>query len=150
MSDFYSYKEGYREGVLFAFYREGQVLLEDRGLGFDKEAFFPNGSIEEKDKEDTEDYVKTALFREIREEFAGKIEVNKLIYLGELKVDEINVIFYIYCIVDWKGTFPKYIVEVGEKDSKIKMFPLDEARKIVKYNSAYEILDRINNLINTI
>lgn len=40
MSSIYSYKDGYREGVLFVFYKNGMVLLEDRGLGFDREAFF--------------------------------------------------------------------------------------------------------------
>lgn len=146
MSDIYSYKDGYREGVLFAFYKDGKVLLEDRGLGFDKEAFFPNGSIEVKDKV-TENYIQVALFREISEEFNGRIQVNKMVYLGELKVGEINVLFYLFCIVDWKGELPDYIIEKDEKDSQIKMFSLEEARKIVKYNSAHEILNRINNMI---
>ncbi len=149
MSSVYSYKDGYREGVLFVFYKNGRVLLEDRGLGFDREAFFPNGSVETKDKE-SKQYIKTALFREIKEEFADRIKVKRMIDLGQLKVDEINVVFYIFCIIEWEGDFPKYIRETGELDSQIEMFTLEKARKVVKYKSAHEILDRIDNIVNGI
>lgn len=142
----YSFREGYREAVLFPFYKDGKVLLEDRGLGFEKEAFFPNGSIEVKDKE-SEQYIHAALFREINEEFGGKITVNKMVHLGELKVDEIHVVFYIFCIIEWQGEFPNYIIEPGEAESQIAMFSLERAREIVKYDSAHEVLDRIEKMI---
>lgn len=144
MNGAYSYKDGYREGVLFLFGRNGKVLIEDRGQGFDKEAFFPNGSIEIKDKE-SEPYILTALFREIKEEFAGKINVKNIVDLGELKVDEISVIFYIYCITDWDGEFPEFIKEEGEPDSRLGMFSVEEARQMVNYDSALEILKRVDN-----
>lgn len=149
MNSVYSYKDGYREGVLFVFYKNGMVLLEDRGLGFDREAFFPNGSVETKDKE-SKQYIKTALFREIKEEFADRIKVKRMIDLGQLKVDEINVVFYIFCIIEWEGDFPEYIIEPGELDSQIEMFTLENARKVVKYKSAFEILERIDNIVNDI
>lgn len=116
---------------------------------FDREAFFPNGSVETKDKE-SKQYIKTALFREIKEEFADRIKVKRMIDLGQLKVDEINVVFYIFCIIEWEGDFPKYIIETGELDSRIEMFTLENARKVVKYKSAHEILDRIDNIVNGI
>lgn len=73
-----------------------------------------------------------------------------MIDLGQLKVDEINVVFYIFCIIEWEGDFPKYIIETGELDSRIEMFTLENARKVVKYKSAHEILDRIDNIVNGI
>lgn len=97
-----------------------------------------------------EQYIKTALFREIKEEFADRIKVKRMIDLGQLKVDEINVVFYIFCIIEWEGDFPKYIIETGELDSQIEMFTLEKARKVVKYKSAHEILDRIDNIVNGI
>ena len=78
----YTYKDEYREGVVFCFCKDGNVLLEDRGKGFNNEAFFTNGSIEIIDKEKSEDYILIALYREIDEEFGGKIFCKKEIYLG--------------------------------------------------------------------
>ena len=38
-----SYKNGLIEAVVFCFYKEGKILLEESGKGFNIEAVFPNG-----------------------------------------------------------------------------------------------------------
>ncbi|MGM0495682.1 MAG: hypothetical protein ACQERX_03360, partial [Bacillota bacterium] len=108
-----SNKNEYTEGVVFCFYKENKVLLEDRGKGFDVEAFYPNGTIETKDKQNSNNYILNALYREVSEEFDGKIDILDKTYLGELIVPEINVLFYIFVITKWKGNFPEVIREKG-------------------------------------
>lgn len=120
-----SYKDGMIEGVVFCFYSNGRVLLEDRGKGFNNEAFFPNGTIELKDKSE-KDYVMNALYREVSEEFAGQITIKSKRSVGELTVPQVNVLFYIYVITNWDGEFPKVIKEEGEVDSKINFFSIEK------------------------
>ncbi|MBU1143199.1 MAG: hypothetical protein KKH92_06060 [Firmicutes bacterium] len=147
MIDTRSYKNGLIEGVVFCFYKDNKVLLEDRGKGFNVEAFFPNGTIEIKDKNSSDDYIVNALFREVSEEFKNRINILDKAFLGELIVPEINVLFYIFVITDWEGDFPDEIQEIGEPDSKISFFSIDEARTLFKYQSAFEMLDRVLNYI---
>ncbi|MFO7968716.1 MAG: hypothetical protein R6U15_01210 [Candidatus Izemoplasmatales bacterium] len=142
-----SNKNEYTEGVVFCFYKENKVLLEDRGKGFDGEAFYPNGTIETKDKQNSNNYILNALYREVSEEFDGKIDILDKTYLGELIVPEINVLFYIFVITKWKGNFPEVIREKGEPDSKISFFSIDEARELFKYDSAFEILNRVLDFV---
>ncbi len=141
----YSYKEGFREGVIFAFYNDGKILIEHRptdktGI---KDTFFTNGSIEEKDHLDGEDYKKVALFREVEEEFDSNIEILQYSYYGELKVLEINVVFYIYCITEWKGEMPKYTIEEGKKFADLQWISILEANKYLLYKSSLEIVEKI-------
>ena len=143
-----SQKKGFIEGVVFCFYKDNKILLEDRGKGFDVEAFYTNGTIELKDKHDNEDYIVNALYREVSEEFNSKIDILDKFFLGELVVPEINVVFYIYIITDWKGEFPDVIREIGEPDSKISFFTIEEARALFKYESAFVILERLIKYIN--
>ena len=147
MKEGYSYKDGFLEGVVFCFYKGGKVLLEDRGKGFDNEAFFTNGSIEATDKKCDDNYILSALHREIAEEFNGQISPKNEIYLGQLRVPEINVLFYIYCMTDWDGNFPEHISETSEPDSVIKFFDIQSAKQILKYDSALEILSRVESVI---
>lgn len=149
MTENISYKDGYKEGVAFCFYKDGKVLLEDRGRGFNNEAFFPSGTIELKDKIDG-NYIEVALLREIKEEFQGQIIVNSHVYLGEIKVDAIGVIFYLYLITDYHGSFPDVIKEEGELDSTIRFFTLNECKKLFKYDSAFEMLNLVTNNIENI
>ena len=72
----YRIKNGLIEAVVFCFYKEGKILLEDRGKGFNIEAVFPNGKIETKDKYD-QNYIVNALYREVSEEFDNKITIKK-------------------------------------------------------------------------
>ncbi|AUD65956.1 hypothetical protein BK011_09755 [Tenericutes bacterium MZ-XQ] len=137
-----SYKNGLIEAVAFCFYRNGEVLLEDRGKGFNVEAFYPNGKIELKDKYD-ENYIINALYREIGEEFGNQININDKVFCGELVIPEINVLFYVFLIIDWNGDFPNAIKEEGEPDSRISFFKVEEARKLFKYESAFKMLDMI-------
>jgi len=146
MDNMHSYKDGFREGVVFCFYKDGKILLEDRGKGFEVEAFFPNGSIELKDKEfGGDEYILYSLNREVNEEFNRQIIIKDKKYLGEIKVPEINVLFYVYCITAWDGIFPSHIIEDGEPDSVIEFFGIPEARDILKFDSALEILRRVES-----
>jgi hypothetical protein len=143
----YSYIDGKREGVIFAFYDDKlkSILLEIR----DKEKqdiFFTNGSVEEKDKNGViNDYKKNALFREIAEEFSEKIEVGKddVHFINSLYVKEINVIFYIYLISKWHGDFPKYTIEDKEEFAELIWTPFELAYEKIPYDSGKSILDLI-------
>lgn len=137
-----SFKDGLEEAVLFCFYKDGKILLEDRGKGFNVEAFYPNGGIEIKDKFN-DNYIINALHREIKEEFNNQININNHIYCGDVVVTDINAIFYVYLITDWTGVFPESIKEPGEKDSLISFFNIDEAKELFNYESAFDILELI-------
>jgi len=84
MTNTKSYKNGLIEGVVFCFYKDKKVLLEDRGKGFNVETFFTNGTIEIKDKRNNSDYITNALYREVSEEFSDKINILEKTFLGGL------------------------------------------------------------------
>ncbi|MDD3123676.1 MAG: hypothetical protein PHC62_09230 [Candidatus Izemoplasmatales bacterium] len=84
MTNTKSYKNGLIEGVVFCFYKDNKVLLEDRGKGFNVETFFTNGTIEIKDKRNNSDYITNALYREVSEEFSDKINILEKAFLGGL------------------------------------------------------------------
>ncbi|MDD4000337.1 MAG: NUDIX domain-containing protein [Bacilli bacterium] len=137
-----SYKNGLIEAVVFCFYIDGKILLEDRGKGFDVEALFPNGKIESKDKFDN-NYVLNALYREVSEEFNNQVKIKKGKFLGQIEVSEINVLFYLFLITEWEGDFPSVIKEEGESDSRISFFTIDEAKALFKHNNLLLMLDLI-------
>jgi|GEM_PF-1218154 len=143
-----SIKNGYIEGVVFCFYKEGRLLIEDRGKGFGKEAFFPNGTIENQDKLYGNNYIENALYREVSEEFRQQIKILEKHFLGELEVPAINVLYYIYIITDWQGDFPLTIKEDEEPESNLSFFMIEELKKLFKYESAFDILERINSFID--
>lgn len=99
--------------------------------------------IEEKDKLSKTNYHEVALKREVFEEFNGLIELNKYKYLGEIISNEHNVIFYIYLITDFNGTFPNAIKEEGKTDSLIEFFEIKDAYKLLNNKSAIKTLDLI-------
>ena len=137
-----SYKNGMIEAVVFCFYKDGRILLEDRGKGFDVEAFFPNGKIETKDKFN-DSYVINALHREVSEEFSNQIFIKNEKALGEVIVPEINVLFYLFLITDWEGEFPNAIKEEGELDSSLSFFKIDEAKGLFKYDNLFTMLNMV-------
>ncbi len=131
------------EAILFCFLKDGKILLEDRGQGFENETFFPSGRVEEKDKLKKGNYLENALLREVKEEFNNKIFIKEKEYKGLVSVPEINLDFHLYLITNWEGTFPQVIKEPNEPDSKIAFFPIHIARKMFKYESALKMLDLI-------
>ncbi|WDV45702.1 hypothetical protein PV797_19750 [Clostridiaceae bacterium M8S5] len=140
----YTYKNGYREGVVFAFIKDDKVLIEKRPIQTGcHELFFPSGSIEDKDYFNNIDYKIHALYREVSEEFEDKVEIKKYIYLDEMKAHEIKIVFYIYLITDWVGDIPKYTVENGEKDSDLLWIRLSDKDRYFSFESAFEICKRI-------
>ena len=142
-----SYKNGLIEAVVFCFYKDGKVLLEDRGKGFNVEAIFPNGKIETKDKYD-QNYIVNALYREVSEEFDNKITIKNEKFLAEIEVHEINVLFYLFLITDWIGEFPLSIKEKGEPDSIVSFFEIKEAKKLFKHDNLFEMLRHIEENIS--
>ena len=144
----YSYKNNLREGVIFAFSRDGKLLIEHRpGDNGEEETFFTNGSIETKDYGTNTDYRIVALNREVGEEMDNKIAIKIFHYLGELKVEAIGVIFYIYLITDWKGDMPDHTIEDGQKFSRLQWVDLSKADDYFKYDSAKEICDKIRTFL---
>lgn len=144
----YSFKDGWREGVIFVFLDNGKINIEYRPSENGKEEiFFTNGSIEDKDHDKEEDYGVIALKREVNEEFDGKVEFSEYNYLGEVKVKAINVIFYVYVINSWKGELPDYTIEEGEKFSRVEWVDLDKVDDVFEYDSAREISALIREFI---
>ena len=143
----YTYKEGYREGVVFVFAKDDKILIEKRPTKTGYDIFFPSGSIEERDQDKSIDYRVHALHREVGEAFQDKVSIKKHMYLGEIKEDSINVIFYVYLITDWCGDIPSYIVENGEIESDVLWIKFNERREYFVFDSAFEICNRIENCI---
>lgn len=142
------YRKGYLEAVTFCFYKDGAILLEDRGQGFDRQAVIPSGAIESEDIGG--DTVKNALMREIDEEMQSQIAPGQMDYLGEIRSTDskFKVIFHLFLITEWTGEFPTHIIEPGEKDSEIRFFPLDEAEKIAtRYDTTVEMLRRVREKV---
>ncbi len=140
----YSYKDGYREGVVFAFLHSNKVLIEHRPTSNeDKDSFFPNGSVEEKDHENDKDYKEVCLLREVGEEFGGKVKLIDYDFLCEHKVDSINIVFYTYLITKWEGEIPAYTVEEGEKFADLEWINLSEYKKYLFYDTAHKICELI-------
>jgi 8-oxo-dGTP pyrophosphatase MutT (NUDIX family) len=144
----YSYKDGYREGVIFLFYKDGRILIEHRpkedgGI----ETFIPNGSIEDKDHGQELDYKLVALHREVYEEFQGKVKVNNCKKISEYKVDEIKIIFYTYVVDDWDGEIPEYTIEDGEKFADLELVRLDDFRNYLKLDSAVDACLALKNYL---
>lgn len=144
----YSYKNGFREGVVFAFVTEGnKILIESRYNKNKEEVFFPSGSIEEKDHISKEDYILTALKREISEEFEDNIKYSNAMRLSDVIAHDINVLFYVFLITDWTGNFPDYIVEDGQKEGKLKWININEYERHFQFESAHLICKEINNVL---
>jgi len=145
----YSYKDGLREGVIFVFYKDGQILVEHRPTKTQKkETFFLNGSIELKDKVQNKDYRIEALLREINEELQGKVTATKYEYLGEVAVEGIGVLFYVYIILEWEGSIPEYTVEDNKKFADLQWIKLSEKEKYFEFDSAFQVSEMIEKFIS--
>lgn len=144
----YTYKDGLREGVIFAFYKDGEILIEHRPSSNGKQdTFFLNGSIEDIDYKGNEDYKVTAMRREVHEELQGEVEVTRFEYLGELAVEGISVIFYIFIVMDWKGSIPEFTVEDNQKFADVEWIKLSDREKYFQYDSAFVVCEMIENYI---
>jgi 8-oxo-dGTP pyrophosphatase MutT (NUDIX family) len=147
----FSYKDGRIEAVVFVFYKNGQVLIEKRPCKPDhtgeKAYFFPSGKIDKNDLNFEEDYKEIALKREIFEEFNNSISFEKSHYLGEVKVDKINIHFYVYLITDFQGSFPKYTIEEGEKFADLFWINMLDCKKYFIFDSAFKICNMITEFL---
>lgn len=142
----YTYKNGLREGVIFAFYKNGEILIEHRpSNNGNQDTFFLNGSIEDIDYKGNEDYKVTAMRREVLEELQGKVEVTSFEYLGELAVEGIGVIFYIFIVMAWNGSIPEFTVENNQKFSDVEWIKLSDREKYFQYDSAFVVCEMIEN-----
>jgi len=144
-----SYKEGCREGVIFALVKDKELLIEKRPSKDGVEFFIPNGGIEEKDKKKDEDYRITALKREAKEEL--NIDILDFEYLMDHKVDEIKIWFYIYLIKKWKGEIPNFTVEPPGSNIKfadLEWIKIKDYKKIFSLPSALKTCEKIIERLN--
>lgn len=143
----HTYFNGYREGVVFAFYDDvvETILLEIRNKK-DHDIFFTNGSIEITDYSNQKDYKINALLREVSEEFSSQISVQEkdLIPIDTVFVDNINIFFYVYLITAWKGTFPEFTIEEGERFADLIWVSIPDAYETMPYDSGKYILKQID------
>jgi 8-oxo-dGTP pyrophosphatase MutT (NUDIX family) len=136
--------DGYEEAVVFVFIKENKLLIEKRDEGKGEEVFFPNGGIEESDKDIGIDYRIAALNREVREEM--DLEITDFDFLMDLKVDEIKVWFYVYVVTRWNGEVPSFTVEPpgsGQKFADLEWIDIKDYEKVFKYDSAKSIARKI-------
>lgn len=140
-----SYKDGYKEGALFLFYDDGQILIEHRPSDSGTTTFIPNGTIEEKDKnsEYSDDYVLAALHREVDEEFQSQVTVDSLKKLGEYQVEDPAIWFYSYVVTEWTGEVPEYTVEDGKKYADLEWVPLNEYEDYLQLPSAVHACEQL-------
>jgi 8-oxo-dGTP pyrophosphatase MutT (NUDIX family) len=146
-TDPYSYRDGLREGVAFLLVDgQGRVLLEWRPDkdGNHTDVFYPSGSIEMKDHgHDGADYREVALRREVGEEFRGGVRIERLQYLGEEKVREIGLTFYVYWVAAWSGDPGEYTWEDGAPHARLRWTPIDEVKDVVPYDSGTRMTDML-------
>lgn len=146
----YSFKDGYREGVMFLFYDGDtrKILVEHRPTDSgEMETFIPNGSIEMKDHVEEKDYKTVALFREVQEEFAGKIIIKSYVPISEYSVDEVKLRFYIYLIKEWIGKIPDHTVEDGKKHADLEWISLEKFRTQLKFESAIHACEKLQEYL---
>lgn len=135
------------EAIMFAFVKNGKLLVEHRLEKNPPEPFIPNGKIEERDKASDLDYRESALRREIREEFGEEIVPKKVEYLGEYEVEAINVIFYIYLINSWEGEIGTESYEEGKVNANLEWMNLEDANKIFAYPILHHVVDILKGKI---
>lgn len=144
----YSYKDGYREGVIFLFYKDDRILIEHRFLeGGKEEIFIPNGSIEAKDHGGKRPYDEAALFREVSEEFAGKVDITKYRKLGEFRVEAPRLWFHSYVVSGWRGEMPDHTVEDGKPASRLEWVLFADYRKYLRFESALDACQKLQDRI---
>lgn len=144
----HTYRNNLREGVVFLFVDDSErVLIETRpdSKGEYKESFFPNGSVEVRDKlEGGNAYQETAMLREVTEEFAGQVTPIAFQKLGSVEAKEICVVFDVFLIKQWAGRFPDWSVEDGKPFGKLTWMPLNSVCERVPYDSAKQIIEMLN------
>lgn len=141
-----SYKNGYKEGVIFLFFDGEAILIEHRPSGV---TFIPNGTTEERDKasEYHDDYILATLHREVDEEFDGNVEVEALQKLCEYQVEDPPIWFHAYVVTDWTGTVPAYTVEEGERYADLKWVPLGDYDEHLELPSAVEACETLQRRV---
>jgi hypothetical protein len=151
MSDPHSYRDGFREGVVFLLVdSEQRVLLECRPdkNGKFTDIFYPSGSIEVKDHTDGRtDYREVALYREIGEEFRDGVTIGRIQHLGDVKVPEIGLVFYVYWIESWSGSPGDHTYEDGAPFGELRWTPLDEVRHLSPYDSTARMTKMLREAI---
>lgn len=135
-------KNGYREAVLFIFFKNHQILVEHRPQKSGFEIFIPNGNIEEEDLSGEENYRIVAMKREINEEFDNNIQLNQYYSLGSYIARKPNIKFYGYLIVDWVGHIPRYTIEENRRFAKLEWKPIVEYKEYFEIDTAVVFVKR--------
>ena len=136
-----SYREGFKEGVIFLFYQNDTILIEHRPTSSGIETFIPNGTVEDKDKNKDEDYRIAAMKREAYEEM--NVRITEFDYLTELKVEEVKIWFYCYVVTGWEGVIPDYTLEEGRKFADLEWINLYQYRDYFTFQSALYICEKL-------
>lgn len=154
--DQYSYKGSYKEAVVFVFLKDDKLLIEKRPSGPNHDGppsyFYPSGKIEIKDHESCssqDDYRVTALYREVNEEFNGKITFDEYCYLGEIAADAIKINFYIYLITSFEGCMPTETIENGKKFADLFWICPEDQKQYFIFDTAFAITDMVEKHLNS-
>jgi len=143
MADYY--KDGFLEAVMFAFYKNGKILIEHRPSknNDEKEAFIPNGRIDRSDLNKNDDYRIVALKREINEEFNNNVKPLKFKYVMTFIVEKLKIRFYVYLVAEWSGEMPKFTVENSKKFADLEWIKLKDYKKHLTLPSAVSVCENI-------
>lgn len=142
--DMYTYRDGYREGVVFLFTNaDGQVLLEYRREGDVESPFFPNGSVEKKDQEYSGNHLWSSVMREISEELGDVFPIN-VSHLGVVVAEPIKVIFDVFHVSRWKGVIPSHTTEDGKPFGRLEWMSKSDALKAIPYKTGEDVLNLLN------
>ena len=95
-----------KEGVLFIFMKNGQILLEERTVDGKTGDYIPGGRCEPEDYE-SEDYLAATLHREVKEELG--VTVLKYHFLGSYPFN--NYTFHACMVDEWQGELPTEILD---------------------------------------
>ena len=147
----YKYTGDLREGVIFLFIDgASQCLLETRFSNTgEKSTFFTNGSVEESDVQECNNYLEYSMKREVHEEFLGRITPNNYQSLGRCIAEAINVVFEVFVITAWEGNFPSHTWEDGERFGELSTAPLELVEDYSPYKTTKQIIKLVNNAIKS-
>ena len=140
----------YKEAVVFLFYKDGKILVEERPVKFLNNAMavlIPGGVVEKNDGTGMQG-LENALMREVGEEFAGKIKIEKYEYLGPHSSGDIKLNFHCFLITKWGGDMPDHTVENGKKFSRLFWIRLADHKKYNKFRSSIYFCERLIERLN--
>lgn len=136
---------GYRDVVVFLFYRNGEVLVENRPDG---RVFLPGGTVEKKDFNKPGSYLMNALYREVNEEFSGRVRIKRCGYYATRKSKNEKINFHAFAITDWEGRMPEYTIEDGKRFSKLEWVELDSYADHLTAEHSRKMCEKLKDMLD--